>query len=567
MVSPDGAGSSPPVGRRRRGMAAAAGLTVLAGGAMAIGILTTTDLQPTATTIPTATTVPRTEVLERPIDFEDFHISQIATDAQLGLTQVAVVEGIREPSLVVHDGSVYLFGTRDDRPGLHGWSSRTGWVWESLGSHIEDQTYFRPIVSTSLGMLTGNAGDQPHIWSSEDGTLWSEINLPVSIQESETIDSLAFGTLGDTLFVGLSTYIDTASVVAEAVAETLDTQVESLNWSWSTTSNGLSITVFGPLGWVAATMSTGEIGLDEIDAQKLLEAPYEEPRLVVWALDPQEGWIQVPNPGNMNWIDTFQTLDDRAVVALGYSSTGQHLMRTHDGEGWETIHPGRAYTGMTSGGGRIALYSNSPRLLISGDGLEWEEAALVEYFPGRLIWDTGPVAIGDGGYAAVVAHAPTVALEYQEPEPVTMTRDGFTLTMNMNAQELTLEGGGGRWTYAVYEAQNPEGISLDHPTRTVRFSNPETGEPLVSFTFDELVEAEGASWSSNHPLGRQAVLAFSNDGEEWIIQDLTVSPGENKVVTDLVVTESTVVAVVVDIATWFGSETDGGLEIWTAPIP
>ncbi len=97
---------------------------------------------------------------------------------------------------------------------------------------------------------------------------------------------------------------------------------------------------------------------------------------------------------------------------------------------------------------------------------------------------------------------------------------------------------------------------------------PDSLEPLVSFTFDEIEHAEAEIFGSHFFMNEEQLVAFSADGSTWSVESVSESFGEDTFVNLLSVTDNQVVAVVTEYTNRFSRvPTVPNVVIWTAVIP
>jgi hypothetical protein len=561
VVLPEDTGDTKP-GSPWRGGLVIAGLVVSLAALFAIGLLTrpvVLSADSTLPHIPASTTTG----LDRPFDPDNFTVDQIATGVPLEWSRVAVIAEMRPHSLVTHEGRVYVFTTNEDWEGLSVWRLSDGHVWEALGFHLEDEVYLRQVAASPQGLLVANSGSEARIWSSEDGETWEAVPLPVTLKPDSLFDPIAYGATSDDLMVGFTTsYNYPGDRLGERVAAHLGTDPNRLNWGWTPTGDGLIVIIEGPLGLGRMEVPSAELGLTAEDVSQIVEQRPDNQAFQFWVRS--AGTWRETSTDDMGSIETVYSLGDEFLVVTNTDS-GQLLMRSDDGVNWERMEPGRPYAGVTTGGGRAAIYSNSPRLVLSDDGMDWVETDLIEHFPGTIAWETGPVSIGSEAMAAMVATWPATTAPPPSPDPVNIEVGRFTLFLNPEQGVLSLSNAEGRWSWPIYTGENDEeeGVAVDFSNETVTFSDPETGDHLLDLTFDELREAENRWYTQQSPLPPtpQQALAYSKDGVQWVVQDMAGVLGGGKEVTHLAVTDTTLVAAVIDSQTWrYGLA--GDVEIW-----
>jgi hypothetical protein len=110
-----------------------------------------------------------------------------------------------------------------------------------------------------------------------------------------------------------------------------------------------------------------------------------------------------------------------------------------------------------------------------------------------------------------------------------------------------------------------EGVTVDFETETITFLDPETDQPLVTFTFEEVEQAEMAAYRVRGR-DRQIVL-FTQDGLEWSVQEMGRIVGDDRVIGNLLVTEDGVIATASRYQNLItGPPQAMDIEMWLAPL-
>jgi hypothetical protein len=151
-----------------------------------------------------------------------------------------------------------------------------------------------------------------------------------------------------------------------------------------------------------------------------------------------------------------------------------------------------------------------------------------------------------------------------DPPSVTIANEDATLTFDFRSGTQTLELDDQTYTWPESSLQ---GIEVDLETRSLRYLDPESGDPLTSFPLDDMIDAQNEVVTI--PLdesSRYGAFAFTSDGTEWTIQSLE-QMGSNHAFTKLAVTETHVVAAAVDRNAFYIPSSSPGFKVWTAAIP
>ena len=218
-------------------------------------------------------------------------------------------------------------------------------------------------------------------------------------------------------------------------------------------------------------------------------------------------------------------------------------------------------------GGLIGTrYSGSnPDLVHSADGEEWESFGVDQLLSNDVSWYFAAPSAGRTG-AAVVAHGYDSSGESFEPAPIVLEKEGYTLTKGSLSGTLVLERDDSVvLQLSLSSEQVVEEVIVDFETETITFADPETGQTLVTFTFEEVEQAEMAALGGPEP-ERQIVL-FTQDGLEWSVQEMGRIVGEDRAIGPLLVTERGVIATTYAYpnARW-GPRPASDIEMWRATL-
>jgi hypothetical protein len=274
-------------------------------------------------------------------------------------------------------------------------------------------------------------------------------------------------------------------------------------------------------------------------------------------------------------------MDDGSIVANGYGIGGPTAWRSFDGMEWEQMNRSSFVTMTERWADRfVAVDERSlTGLMVSEDGETWQETGPSEEFPYQFGWNIYPLGAGESGIAYTAqGFRPGTSAPDSQPEPVTLTRNGLSLSLDLNRDAYELgypfqgESGMTIWTGVSWSSrtnQLPAGVEIDLAIEQVLISDPATNESLAAFTFEELREAEQSYWDTcctpQEEPETLVAFVFSPDGEEWTIQDLSSRLGGPHWIQQIDVLADRIVMVVYDGVAYQSPPT--GFEIWSAPIP
>ncbi|HSK07703.1 MAG TPA: hypothetical protein VK990_09310, partial [Acidimicrobiia bacterium] len=430
--------------------------------------------------------------------------------------------------------------------GLDAWVSEDGSSWEPRGRVIPSPHQVQSVISTSRGLIalgTSGGDGMPRVWMSADAGPWSEVELPNDVSNgpagSRTYFQTAWGG-EELLLVFGGTYVDMEQILLDALPEAVRPAIGSYRYGMGYGGDPFHVTIQGPLGIVVFAATAEELGLSE-EQIEALEGQWPGTSVTVWSSLDGESWARFEMEASS--VNAVAAHPSGGLMMVGYGMRGEPATWTSsNGFEWE---PG-ASIGMPDSmiawnGGLIGTrYSGSyPDLVHSDDGEEWESFGVDRLLANDLSWYLAAPSAGGTG-AAVVAHGYDPSGESFESAPVVLEKDGYTLTKGGISGTLVLE----RDDSVVLQlssssGQVVEGATVDFETEMITFSDPETDRPLVTFTFEEVEQAEMAALGGPEP-ERQIVL-FTQDGSEWSVQEMGHIVGEDRSVGPLLVTEDGVI--------------------------
>jgi hypothetical protein len=567
-----------------RGGLLAVAVVALGTGALLVGALTSPTPEAVSATSSTSTTTTTTTPLDRPVDFANFTVDQIATGEQLDWSRVEVVEdGGWRAHIVSQLGWLYLFTSSRALPtgelaGLRAFRSIDGSDWEDLGEVIGDDGIFTDVAATPFGLMAVESDVSDGsltTWTSQDAVEWQPTLVRPGGEGHLALVAHALGASGSLVVVAANEFEDPSPLLKERLGEVArDIDPQTLRWAIHREgSRGSNVIVYGPLGIPALSIPISELDLTD-EEQRLLE--YGAPgngESTAWSTTDGVNWTSSTIEGAA-WISAITATPDGGLLAFGSSSNeSPEAWRTYDGSAWETLPSRLGAAAVKRWRGQLAgldRWSN-PEVLLSSDGETWTELGLADYFPNRISWYPTEIATSDTGLAVIVQGQPPdgPSLPFDRPEPIVLVRNGFTLTIDLDAGELELEGGGfsGTWAVGDIGSTAPDDLDIDFVEQTVTFLDSQ-GDDLVAFSFDELDRAEEEYRRAAYPPENVSnALAYTGDGTSWSIQDLDKALGESVQVMEMAATPFRLVAVVVPTVDLYASPATADLQIWSAPLP
>lgn len=481
-------------------------------------------------------------------------------------------------AIVEHEGMLYLFttegidfGSRVGN-GLDAWVSDDGSTWEPRGRVIESPHLVQSVISTSRGLMAigSNGGDgSPRVWMSSDARVWSELELPTAVSYAPAGFRTYLHTAwaGDELLLVVgSTAVDLQQIIVDALPETLRPAVGGYRYGMDWGGNPFQVTIQGPLGIPAFSATAEELGLTQ-EQIELLEGPGIETPATMWSSTDGETWAR--SELEASYVNVVTPDPSGGLTMIGYGTGGGPATWTSsNGIDWER----RVSIGMPDimvpwNGGFIGTrYSGSnPDLVHSENGEEWESFGVDQLLANNLSWFLDQPSAGGTG-AAVVARSFDSSAE-SFGEAVILEKEGYTLTRDNPGNTLVLERDDSVVVQlTLYSQQVQKGVTVDFETQMITFLDPETNQTLVTFTFEEVEQAEMAAYGSAETRERQ-ILLFTQNGLEWSVQEMGRIVGEDRVIGKLLVTESGVI-----IATYVypyvgtGPPPAPDIDMWLAPL-
>lgn len=540
----------------------------------ALGRLTTADPRATDTTIDLPTTT------------APFSVSQIVQGNPLDFELSATLGNRRVIATTNQGERVYLFTAPDHLisfygEGLETWVWEPGAEWQLMGAGIAPGYQVRTVIPTDDGWLATGTGTGPknqvttiftydgllaagtdpawstvHVWTSVDGLIWDHADLtqPDHPLDVWRISALDMGGVRFLVATGSSRGDDRVwRILDEAFDEEpygymVDTRV------------GVVLTV--PLGLPIAVRPPEDFGLTHADLESATSG-FALPHSVFWRSHDRLSWERVQLEEEV-YIDELYTGPDGRPWAVGFS------VFAFDGTTWVPSGTGPSGTGQRELAG-ITLWRDgyvavgyAPTggwgLLRSDDLNEWESLVPSEVFT-TLEWELYPVTV-EGSLLATVAVDSTYATELAPPD-VAVERDGYLLSVS-DAEVVVRHEDQIRTRIVRHSSTPTNHLDVDAREETVTFLDTETGDPLVTFGFDELTALGNRLWW--RPSRGQHRALVVTDGTRWTVQDLGPMVGDDGLVNTVHLTAGHLVLTVMRDPQPLLGPSEPTLEVWTAPV-
>jgi len=487
------------------------------------------------------------------------------------------IEDAWPQSIVEHEGMLYLFTTEGidylsrAGSGLDAWVSEDGSIWEPRGRVIESPHLVQSVISTPRGLMaTGSHGGDgsPRVWMSSDARVWSELELPTDVSDAPAGFRTYLHTAwaGDELLLVVgSTTVDLQQIIVDALPENLYPAIDAYRYGMNWGGNPFQVTIQGPLGIVAYSATAEELGLTE-EQIELLEGQGIETPATMWSSLDGEAWTRFESEAS--YVNVVTSNPSGGLMMIGYGMRGELATWTSsNGFEWEQ----HASIGMPDiivpwNDGFIGTrYAGSnPDLVHSEDGEEWEAFGVDQMLANDVSWYFDQLSAGGTG-AAVVAHGYDSS-DMSFVETVVLEKEGYTLTTDDARSTLVLERDDSMVLRIPLYSQVQEGVTVDFETETITFLDPETNRTLVTFTFEEVEEAEMTAYGSAGSRERQ-ILLFTQNGLEWSVQEMGRIVGEDHGIGKVLVTENGVITATYEypnVSTGLPPAPD--IDMWLAPL-
>ena len=563
----------------------AAATLIVVLGFIALGSLSPADPEATATSTTTTTTI---EDLEPPVDPEDFSVAQIATGEPLEWQPAQTVPTGYPIELLEHDGDFYLFATRDPpwqavASGLIAWRSPDGLRWEALGQVIGEEFTVAALSASPSGFAAAGSrtnGQELIVWRSENAIDWSATVVPTEAEAPyERPHASAVGMTEGAIVVAGNLQVDVERIIEDHLsAQGIVTDLSQAVWTTQSAGDGVvELSVYGPLIFPAPALN---IPLSELDLTD------QERRWITGGLAPNtESSVWVVENGGTTTASTIPLSNVSEIVArgtgglvaLGHGGAGRPVgLSSSDGVDWSPTAESPTPAGAEDRETFLVGYSEdpAPELLYSMLGGTWREMGISDEFPLNVTWTV--TAFGGGEKGVVMAFAGRDRQNFDasvERGTTTITNsEGVRLTLDYEQRLYLLEEGGG--TIRVVEmaepgaTETPGGLEIDLEEQIVAFTDPESGETLAEFGFEELQRAETRLRQrelSDLLDPRHKGLVINTGALDWRVADVSQTISEGMTARAVEMSSERVVLIVDEIL--FGPSDSPGFEIWTAELP
>lgn len=479
--------------------------------------------------------------------------------------------------LVEFEGNVYFFARSgpgsplEVATGLEAWLLVDGVTWKTLGTVIEPPNVIHTVSATPRGLVAAGSkdGNAVHLWSSTDGVEWVESDIPEMPPQSGYLRSWAqaVGGTDDVTVLFTSAQGDMGALLRDVLPAELEDEDGNppLNVGWG--GPPWTVNVFGPLGLTAFSATAEDLGLSEAEAQALLGG-IGPLTTTAWTSTDGQAWTRADI--GIQYVNTVFEVGGQLMVS-GYGG-GNETWTSPDGFDWEPVAGEGGLEHLTPWrDGFVATRQqfSSPDIAYSEDRITWEPFGVDAYLADGFSWWFQTLAAGEGGLGAVITGYDDTEFVGGDLQPAVLEKDGYTLTADRLGGPVVLkEGDDVLLSLVTYSSHIHDEVAVDFRARTVTFLHPDSFEPLVAFTFDEIEQAETDAIGNGQFMLEEQLVAFTADGSTWSVESVSETFGEDAFVNLLTVTDNQVVAVVTHSTNRFGAVPElPTVVIWTAVIP
>ena len=421
--------------------------------------------------------------------------------------------------------------------------------WTPAG--LSGETFIDQLLATGQGFVAYRFAHGSQTWVSEDGIDWTPTDLLVEATTDEfDLYSITAGGLG---YVALGS--DTGGD-----NDVVWTSVDGFTW----TPNELDLEypdlgVFASIGLMSVV--GGPDGLLLVGRMDREGGGPDEHGFVVWTSADGSEWILVEDPfGAGAYIEDIVPFGQGFLTyghIEGDEDTRDLMWWSPNGRSWEEVstdflHPGstsnegfaqRPALGFVLWGDKILAAAETEdgiRLWTSTDGRAWEQLAASPSL------DHTDQFILSGNQVAAGPHGIVLMGELQPPRqalpPVVLERDDLIVTVDLESGRLIVTDRSTGKVLLDANAFESDFVVIDEEDGSVTVFDPDTGEELTTFTFEEFEQAQAKAFEEagiEAPEFREdqptSVLWFSPDGQRWTSVGIEETFGSVQFPQDIVV--------------------------------
>ncbi len=420
--------------------------------------------------------------------------------------------------------------------------------WTEAG--LSGETFIDQLLATDQGFVAYRLAHGLQAWASEDGIDWTPTDLVVEAATDEF--DLYSITVGGPGYVAIGSDMGGDNDVVW-------TSEDGFTW----TPNELDLEyprlgVFAPIDLMSVV--GGPDGLLLIGRMDRETGP-DEHRFVVWTSADGSEWNLVEDPfGAGAYIEDILPFGQGFLIygyIEGVDDTRDLIWWSREGRSWEEVPTDFLHPGSTSNGGfaqrpalgfvlwgdKILAAAETEagiRLWISTDGRTWEQ------LPASPTLDHTDQFILSGNRVAAGPYGIVLMGELQPPRqplpPLVIEKDDLIVTVDLESGRLIVTDRSTGNVLLDANAFESDFVVIDEEDGSVTVFDPDTGEELTTFTFEEFEEAQAKAFEEagiEAPEFREdqstSVLLFSPDGQRWTSVGLEETFGSAQFPHDIVV--------------------------------
>jgi hypothetical protein len=396
------------------------------------------------------------------------------------------------------------------------WVSPDGWEWQPLesdwfpaGTTLRDVTAYGGVVVAVGSSQDEGVGVVPRVWRWTTDSGWSEPQLLRPTLPSERAAFLVGVVAGPKGFVATgfpALTVDPSELIRQVlppeVAAGLDAGA-SLGWG----TGGVEVT--GPGQITIFQASFDQLGLDKT----LFLTEDGPPAEVHWWSPDGQNWelIEAQLPHFFGRVSVIATPD-------GFVAGGWPRWTSNNGTTWTPADTERADQPVVEVGRWrdrfVGLSSSQDQLWTSDDAVHWNPASPNPFFGSSSDYrQVTSLAAGDFGILALVGDFGAMSIGGGQTS--TIEKDGLIVTFDgVGAGIIVRDGTSGEELLRVFSKgeRTQRQVTYDFDTQTMTLADHETGQEVVTLTFEEIWAARDATYPTPEP---KTQLLFTHDGQKW----------------------------------------------------
>ncbi len=464
------------------------------------------------------------------------------------------ISGLTPTGIVEYDGQVFIFASPPSGSlnlvgvGVDMWRSDDGVDWQPGGTVIEAPNLVMSVRANPDGLVAvgQNADGDPAIWRSVDGSDWAMTTLPAApLSSVAPVPVMSASAGGVEVVVGRPMSRNPFDPVLPAMRKLTGLSLDGFGVS-AQYGGSFKATISGPFGLPLLSASGAELGLSQEDVRRIQNDDADSPTATLWS-----------SGDGLDWRVT--TLDQVSPSSLAVDNDGRFVMSGSGpqgfvawgsdlGESWQQLGSGQNAASSVVSWKQMLIGTQplgSGDITMSTDGSDWRPIGLPGILPTSFRLSGSRLAAGDEGIAATVYTTPPEAAVRTDLPEVILMKDGYTLAANDGGTNNLVLRRGQDTLITVYAYSNSQaGIVADLGNGTVTFVDPQTSDPYVTFTIDELRQLETIANKGRLYVGTQSRILFSSDAITWTINDVAGLAGTSGYVADMQVTSHGLIAAI-----------------------